>query len=68
MAKRVCPCDICTRTTSCAELECDRWRMWYLYRQRLINGYAKKLAATPKTYWIYYHPDEIRLPNITERT
>ena len=56
------PCDKCTRTT-CSGLRCDRWKIRYLYRQKQINGYAKKnYKKMPKTRekFLYEHPDIIR--------
>ena len=39
------PCDKC-KLKSCRGLECDPWRIRYLYRQKLINAYAKKHGIT----------------------
>ncbi len=39
------PCDTCTRVKdplNCSNRRCADWKKWYLARQKLINGYAKK--------------------------
>ena len=38
------PCDTC-KEANCKGVHCDRWRIRYLYRQKQINGYAKKIGA-----------------------
>lgn len=39
------PCDTCTRA-KCLQTDCEPWRIRYLYRQKQINAYAKKLGLT----------------------
>ena len=39
------PCDTCTRK-QCQGTNCTEWRTRYLYRQKQINAYAKKLGLT----------------------
>lgn len=56
------PCDSCKRKC-CAGVNCDRWKIRYLFRQKQINGYARKHAAKmPKARekFLYEHPDIIR--------
>lgn len=43
--KQQSPCRTCTRVKdpyNCGNRNCADWKQWYLARQRLINGYAKK--------------------------
>lgn len=37
------PCETCT-LTECKGVKCDPWRIRYLYRQKQINAYAKKIG------------------------
>lgn len=39
------PCETCIRT-KCLGTDCEPWRIRYLYRQKQINAYAKKLGLT----------------------
>ena len=39
------PCESCTRE-HCGEKSCEAWKKRYLYRQKQINAYAKKLGLT----------------------
>lgn len=56
MARSASPCESCRRS-ACPELECQRWRIWYCYRQQLINAWARR--ETAKRYaWVYFHPEE----------
>lgn len=39
------PCENCTKVNdpdNCSDKQCLEWKKWYLARQKLINGYAKK--------------------------
>lgn len=40
------PCDTCTRDT-CSQTKCQPWRTRYLYRQKQINAFAKKIGVEP---------------------
>ena len=45
LKKQQNPCKTCTKVKSpyaCGNRYCTEWKQWYLNRQRLINGYAKK--------------------------
>lgn len=37
------PCESCTKEY-CREKNCEAWKIRYLYRQKQINAYAKKLG------------------------
>ena len=56
------PCDTCSQCT--ASNGCEAWRIRYLYRQKQINAYAKKIAGRiptqPREKFLYEHPDLIR--------
>ena len=39
------PCNTCKREV-CLQKDCEPWKIRYLYRQRQINAYAKKLGLT----------------------
>lgn len=39
------PCETCT-ANYCRGTDCEKWRIRYLYRQKQINAYAKKLGLT----------------------
>lgn len=39
------PCENCTKSF-CREKNCEAWKVRYLYRQKQINAYAKKLGLT----------------------
>lgn len=44
MANYPNPCDRCTRNGNCRQYQrCNAWKTRYLYRQKQINGYAKKV-------------------------
>ena len=53
MDKPVYPCNGCNppRRYRCKQ-RCEKWRQWYIYRQSLINEYAKKIER----YWLYDLP------------
>ena len=59
------PCDICQKGNICTmRYGCEEWRIRYLYRQKQINAYSRKLMR-PKTteyrkVFAYEHPDIIR--------
>lgn len=56
------PCDGCQRP--CNYTTCPDWLIRYRYRQKQINGYAKKLGQLVKTKkrekFVYRHPDEAK--------
>lgn len=52
MNKPIYPCDACETPDSTNCKKCDPWRVWYIYRQSLINAYAAQLDR----YWRYYLP------------
>ena len=58
------PCDICTVPKgSCPGIDCSRWRTRYLYRQKQINAYAKRMYGTlvkKEDAFCYEHPDIVR--------
>lgn len=38
------PCDNCEQSEDCRQYRrCQKWRTRYLYKQKQINGYAKKV-------------------------
>ncbi len=41
------PCDSCPHDgrKSCKGTRCEPWRIRYLYRQKQINAYARKIGA-----------------------
>lgn len=39
------PCLRCTKE-HCREKNCEAWKIRYLYRQKQINAFAKKLGLT----------------------
>ena len=54
------PCLVCDNT--CRGCGCTKWRIRYLYRQKQINEYAKKILRkkAPKTIgFAYSHPDHV---------
>lgn len=42
MANYPSPCDTCTQP-KCKGVKCEPWRIRYMYRQKQINAYAKKV-------------------------
>ena len=40
------PCEVCT-VTHCSGTGCVRWLTRYLYRQKQINAYARKVLPKP---------------------
>lgn len=66
MSNYLNPCDSCEKAEDCRlGYGCDRWKIRYLYRQKQINAYARKLAdhtykPEPGKAFVYEHPDIIR--------
>lgn len=63
MSKYPSPCDTCAvADTGCSGKNCQPWRIRYLYRQKQINAFARKLATgtTVHSKFVYAHPDELR--------
>ena len=55
------PCLKCYKKGNCPS-GCIDWKIRYLYRQKAINLYAKKICRPPqpdKTKFHYFHPDEL---------
>ena len=56
------PCVGCDRP--CTHTKCIDWLIRYRYRQKQINGYAKKVGQFVKTKkrekFLYRHPDEAK--------
>lgn len=56
------PCEKCTAKI-CQGTRCEPWKIRYLYRQKQINAYARKIAGRVQiktNAWVYMHPDEYR--------
>lgn len=44
MANYPHPCEKCDKSENCTQYrKCDKWRTRYLYRQKQINAYAKRV-------------------------
>ena len=57
------PCERCYKKQTCGQ-GCLDWKIRYLYRQKAINLYAKKVCRPPQpdnTKFRYLHPDERRI-------
>ena len=62
MPKYPSPCDTCKVKSPCGK-GCKRWEIWYRFRQKQINAYAKKVSGLYEVRtdaWVYMHPDEFR--------
>ena len=57
------PCVGCTQRCNSGGIGCEKWRIRYLYRQKQINSYARKMLQ-PEVVMIdtfcYLHPTELR--------
>lgn len=54
-----CPCDACPKNDECKRMNCEKWRIWFLWSWKRTRHMLLK-PKQQRDAWRYPHPDEVR--------